>query len=799
MLGARDLEISVDWKFEFLPPGSTVSAQPGTVFADLGNRIEPGVIDHHGGAADCHSTASAIVHRPHLVLNHLLGPIVDQHLRGDLPSNHCVKLVFATHESPDWDGLCSLYLCRHLVKHGVLPRSGVVEALSHSVDIVDQGRAEIGEDLRRAFLVYQVIKDREVAERGCDGWRTALNRGLDLLDMVLAAASAEGSVRPDLLLEPHAAIEEGYADEVAYARHDFERFCEDIEHGEIFQVMLQTRDGNLETAKVFAFTREPSCHFAKYWVRERVRRCDALLVPGFWDDHKTQPRFIISVPPQSRFRLHRLGFVLEREETQKRARAGDERLVRDGAPRWDDPEYSDNSDPWYDGRGHHHTIVDSPSSRSGGTCLSYPEIRAVMESPFASVGLRDRRLLLILHSDPISPGKMESLPWQSRARPFEGIAELSPHVRKIELPSRDVSADGLRATLYLCRPSHHVLITVEFPAERLPDALEDWPALVARLRSSAELGPVLENVRAIGMEESVRHDEAILVCGFSAETAGHRPARVSRLIRDLACDPDNKPSDQSDRNECPDAAYGLPVSVYLFETPEQASVFEALALYTAMLRTALTSFSTRSSEALGLPAGAAVRTPRRGRREAGSRKRSRPRRRAGKTGPSFALRHQKALDLQADFTRFMGRYCVRTASSSAGVQSIARRFAEAYGIDMKREEAEQNWGWLRELICTKVDEEKLRRGRFVTAVLAFVAILALGEFIAQEISICAVGEQYTWESFLARDVYWSGGLLLVALIVGFWTYREQTLAAKIQKLRDDWTADRASTESGDAP
>jgi hypothetical protein len=78
-------------------------------------------------------------------------------------------------------------------------------------------------------------------------------------------------------------------------------------------------------------------------------------------------RVVISVDPHSKFILPYLGYELEKAETLKRKSLGKERT---GKPRFE-KEYCDNEDPWYDGRGHGFTIVDSPRN---GTILEYGEI-----------------------------------------------------------------------------------------------------------------------------------------------------------------------------------------------------------------------------------------------------------------------------------------------------------------------------------------------------------------------------------------------------------------------------------------
>jgi hypothetical protein len=79
--------------------------------------------------------------------------------------------------------------------------------------------------------------------------------------------------------------------------------------------------------------------------------------------------------------------MLEQAETSKRKKNG-EGYVRKGHPRFE-KEYCDNDDPWYDGRGHGYTIVDSPNV---GTILKYDEIIAILKDLYSDANLRPSEL-----------------------------------------------------------------------------------------------------------------------------------------------------------------------------------------------------------------------------------------------------------------------------------------------------------------------------------------------------------------------------------------------------------------------
>jgi hypothetical protein len=88
-------------------------------------------------------------------------------------------------------------------------------------------------------------------------------------------------------------------------------------------------------------------------------------------------RCILSVRPDSEASLQGLGDLLDQAEAQRRQEiyGVDDRAVdpATGLAKPPRPGYA-NSDPWYDGRGHRHTIVDAPGA---GTVLTADEIEAI--------------------------------------------------------------------------------------------------------------------------------------------------------------------------------------------------------------------------------------------------------------------------------------------------------------------------------------------------------------------------------------------------------------------------------------
>ena len=120
--------------------------------------------------------------------------------------------------------------------------------------------------------------------------------------------------------------------------------------------------------------------FYKDWVRSDAVRCPGergfVALSVFFPEMGRRPRrCILSVAPESEASLRGLGESLDEKESQRRIDLhGFDDRVRNARGEMLDPRpgYA-NSDPWYDGRGHNYTIVDSPH---GGTVLTADEIEA---------------------------------------------------------------------------------------------------------------------------------------------------------------------------------------------------------------------------------------------------------------------------------------------------------------------------------------------------------------------------------------------------------------------------------------
>ncbi len=365
MLGSKDLGIEIQWRFEFLGPGKVVQPSVGRIYVDLGGQLVRGIIDHHFGNCNYESTTSALAGNPDLVLDHLLGPVNNTYYQGLEIRRKEMILEFVTHRFPDWDGMNSFYLTNYLIQNGRMPPVEVCTALCEAANDVDQGRVRVQDEVVRPFLLYLMMMYNGTTGEDC------LLRGSSLLEQIIL--NSGHSISKEAFLNAFAPPA-NFSKEALQLQEDFSLFQNDLADSEMFEMIVPTKDSAGVLTKAFAFKSQPRCKLHKYWVREQTD-AGILFVP-FETDGKIK-RVIISVDPLTDFVLPCFGYELEKAETKKRRILG---KPRTGSPRFEQ-EYCDNDDPWYDGRGHGFTIVDSPRA---GTVLDYAEILELARNLYSS-------------------------------------------------------------------------------------------------------------------------------------------------------------------------------------------------------------------------------------------------------------------------------------------------------------------------------------------------------------------------------------------------------------------------------
>ena len=476
MKALNDFGISLAWKFKKVSSSFLVEPSVGTIYCDLGGKLTAGIIDPHGRGHQ--SATAAVAAMPHLVLNHLLGPLNQAFNSGQ--KIHCEQLEFTFAVSRNhWDGLCCFVLCDHLVRTGKMPTWS--QALVESANLVDHGKVVLAENQSTAplLLFYALISKFN------ENVRDVIINGSQLIKLV-GSYQTDGIENPFLNPIPNQPEFLEFLELGKYNDEDLKIFKTDLDSADIFKVSLPSSDEDsvsFEEKEIdcLMFLEPPSSRLFVHWSRFNDDY-DLLVVPSAnTAEPSTINRWTISVNPKSRLNLRRLGYMLEQEERKIR-----EEDTRGGRPRWNDSEYSDNSDPWYDGRDHDFTLVDSPRS---GTLLRDPNfIKRILQSRFYGVSLKPReenqtaqtRLLSYLFFE-FNPKMTNFLDSCHQTNPFRNLSGAYSYIQEMEFfePSKEEleaispSTGKYKLSLYFSKVTEHAVLEIETSLNTEENILED--------------------------------------------------------------------------------------------------------------------------------------------------------------------------------------------------------------------------------------------------------------------------------------------------------------------------------------
>jgi hypothetical protein len=496
-VGSKALGLEVTWRYHFVGPGSSVSPARDAVFLDVGGRLCPGVIDQHQDGALARSTSELVLRHPELVHEHLLGRWLDRRDAGADLRGAKFEPRLVTHTEPDFDAMVSCWLVHRLVEEGELPPEA--EALVGYSALVDQGEYRV--DLTNPTTATDAVHVAYLALQNLGlGYSETVAQGLNLLDVVLTAIrTARGghlrglgvadllppALRPPAVRDQEAvkAVRSWRADPAfgrasALIDDDLARFQQDKKAATLSAVELPAADGGAPIRLSAFIAGGPTASVLnKYWVR--ADGFPYFICPIKELQGGVSSRVILSLDPTWKEpvsgrqpTLRGLGFRLEQAEAA--ARVGDPSLDRGMPPRHTDGS-CDNADPWYDGRGHGHTIVDAPRS---GSVLPFVDVCEVATSPFWEVRLREAEVFI-------------AIPLDGMARPHGGAtpAPCGEATRAL----RRWFADSFTTPATACRPMLPPPgMTVDGDELRtLPDP-NCPPFRVLRLRRAPSAAPTLD-------------------------------------------------------------------------------------------------------------------------------------------------------------------------------------------------------------------------------------------------------------------------------------------------------------------
>lgn len=607
LLGAKDLGLRPDWRFRFVGVGRVADTTPGVVYLDVGGALKPGVVDHHQLLSAGTSSSELVILHRELVYNHLLGEWLRRHDEGQIKPGQACPLTLITHSSPDWDSVVAAYLTMKLVEEGDFP--DYAQALADYARQVDQGRYRLRpEDAEAVFAphlgylaIQNLLRDgHPLSSEEC------LRRGVALLERVLSdltAARGPHGLRSAEAFLPNSAGATAWTDDNQFYEirellegepAKFERDLGRSKSLEAVEVPASDGSGPVSIRGLIA-RQVPESILNRYWARAvgYPLFVAPLGTPGETIDAEeadTDPQYIISVDPNFELDGHKvnlkgLGYTLERAEAKARRSTKDGSKQRGGEPRFGDG-YCDNSDPWYDGRGHDWTIVASPRS---GTVLSLSTIeKTLTESSFWEIPLREAESVLIWPDRPEIPGP-GSTPPQFPSSFSRLLQSLYSEARRTEIQEPpDIDVAGLPFSL--------------------SSELRHFPAGTCRsmrmLRIHAEAGATLEGLYRLKKrlaaelsEGEPTYDYTRLRLGVhfsSGEQVAHQLALLADGAVELSRDPGRDLLVVNGANvlECRES------EVAFASSPE--SRVETI-VYSAFLNESLLSFSSRVNDLV--PAG----------------------------------------------------------------------------------------------------------------------------------------------------------------------------------------------------
>jgi hypothetical protein len=350
-------------RYRFAPPGSMAEPGPGELYLDTGNRLAPGVIDHHQPDAPARCTSALVLERPELVLSQV------SNLAPGEP------LTIVTHYAPDMDAVTAAVLVEQVLAGSV---SDAARRLADYVCRIDRGETRLNPAAPITAYTIFLATARLASDRAGDDTDSvamaALEAGARLIRRLIEQLDRE----PDPAALEHALAQAPtWAAERELIYSDLARYRSDLATAERLRPALPRVDGGLEPVPGLWVT-QPTAMLFKAWARGDVEGAADPRGFVFLAVVLSPRRTILSVQPDQGVWLKGLGEALERAETAKRRQLGQERR---GKPR---PGY-DSPDPWYDGRSplHGWTIVDAPRD---GSVLTPPEIRDVLDDWIAGGG-----------------------------------------------------------------------------------------------------------------------------------------------------------------------------------------------------------------------------------------------------------------------------------------------------------------------------------------------------------------------------------------------------------------------------
>jgi len=342
------------------------------LFLDVGNDLRPGVIDHHQ-TVGAGATARLVAQRTDLI-------------DAAVAPGGADDFTIVLHQAPDLDCVVSAYLAIEYLTTRTLPKD--IDELCAYVDRADAGHPVMWDESPFTLYAAQQHILARVAQSG--DWQRAVKEGLTLVDYVLKTSMArKASVDSVDAFDCPGLFSQDDRDAVTEDANRYVHKLNDSRtNARVARLRLPAQFGPdkevdaLLVRDVQNATDPQRVQYFKIWARGDTKRSangqgfQALSVYSHLDG-TNPPRCILSVTPGSQASLRGLGQELDKAEELARIKKHkfDDRKVDPVTGKMTEFRAGyNNADPWYDGRSHSFTIIDSPRR---GTVLSADEIEQI--------------------------------------------------------------------------------------------------------------------------------------------------------------------------------------------------------------------------------------------------------------------------------------------------------------------------------------------------------------------------------------------------------------------------------------
>lgn len=358
-------------------------SQQDYLYLEMGGQLRTGVIDQHQNTTSNSCTAGLVLDHPEFVKG-----CIKPWRQPDGP------FTIIMHPGPDLDCILSAFLSISLLTTGKFP--ALAQLLTAYVEQIDSGA--MGMSVDHPFSLYSahmmighrlslstwpskeelwdaIVKDTFKVIEYVHGQLGKTGASLLEIDAFQTPGLFRKRDREELLGD-HARYLEKLSSPNCFARQAQLKLPGQMGGQKIVDTLLVRNVQDQDD--------EERCIFFKDWARSDKKSPNgngyaALSVYMFEEELSDQGRrCIISVKPYQQVHLKGLGEKLEQAEAGCRKsiygfddRVKDVTTLKEKEKR---PGF-DNADPWYDGRGHQYTIVDSPRS---GTRLTIEEIESIL-------------------------------------------------------------------------------------------------------------------------------------------------------------------------------------------------------------------------------------------------------------------------------------------------------------------------------------------------------------------------------------------------------------------------------------